>query len=128
MSVELDWMLPAPAQGAIMVVCRTSDNESIDACAGFNHKDTQSCTLVEREFLHELKGGCSTPISALAIIKDDALIFKGNICSLDGTASANVEGQVLANKQFISDFGKKMAWKLLQNSQAAEILKNIQHG
>src|SRR5215203_2476056 len=31
-SVDLDWMLPAPAQGAIMVVCREEDDISFDAC------------------------------------------------------------------------------------------------
>ena len=27
-SIDLDWMLPAPAQGAIMVVCRTNDENA----------------------------------------------------------------------------------------------------
>ena len=32
-SIELDWMLPAPAQGAIMVVCRGDDEYVSSACA-----------------------------------------------------------------------------------------------
>src|SRR5438045_1616543 len=35
-SVDLDWMLPAPAQGAIMVVCREDDPVSFEACKNFN--------------------------------------------------------------------------------------------
>ena len=39
-SIELDWMLPAPAQGAIMVVCRENDNFCFDACIHFNDAST----------------------------------------------------------------------------------------
>ena len=35
-SIDLDWMLPAPAQGAIMVVCRTNDEEAFKVCNIFN--------------------------------------------------------------------------------------------
>ena len=35
-SIDLDWMLPAPAQGAIMVVCKEGDELSFNACQHFN--------------------------------------------------------------------------------------------
>ena len=65
-SIELDWMLPAPAQGAIMVVCRKEDDYTFEACSHFNDERTALCTKIERDFLRALLGGCSTPISALA--------------------------------------------------------------
>ncbi|MEO6456096.1 MAG: hydroxymethylbilane synthase, partial [Ginsengibacter sp.] len=80
-SVELDWMLPAPAQGAIMVVCRAEDENTFNVCQAFNDNLTELCTKIERDFLRELLGGCSTPISALAEAADDKILFKGNICS-----------------------------------------------
>ncbi len=40
-SVDLDWMLPAPAQGAINIVCRSEDNFSFDACNKLNDELTQ---------------------------------------------------------------------------------------
>ncbi|MEJ7822786.1 MAG: hydroxymethylbilane synthase, partial [Chitinophagaceae bacterium] len=83
-SIDLDWMLPAPAQGAIMIVCRENDSVSFMACKHFNDDDTALCTKIERDFLRTLLGGCSTPISALAEVKNDKIIFKGNICSPDG--------------------------------------------
>ena len=90
-SIELDWMLPAPAQGAIMVVCREADDFSIAACQYFNHRETALCTKIERDFLKILLGGCSTPISALAVIEEEKLIFKGNILSVDGKEKVDIE-------------------------------------
>jgi hydroxymethylbilane synthase len=93
-SIELDWMLPAPAQGAIMVVCREADEFCLDACASMHDAATAMCTKTERDFLRTLLGGCSTPISALGEIKDGTLHFKGNIFSLDGKQKVEVEMSV----------------------------------
>jgi len=84
-AIELDWMLPAPAQGAIMVVCREADTTCLSACQPFNHASTALCVKIERDFLQTLLGGCSTPISALANIENNNLHFKGNIVLPDGT-------------------------------------------
>ena len=50
---------------------------------------------IERDFLKTLMGGCSTPISALAEIKDGTLQFNGSILSLDGRQKVAVEKQFL---------------------------------
>ena len=90
-SVELDWMLPAPAQGAIMIVCRENDEAAKEICALLNDAVTALCTKIERDFLRTLLGGCSTPISALAEIKNDHLHFRGNIFSVDGKEKVEIE-------------------------------------
>ncbi len=77
-------MLPAPAQGAIVVVCRTEDHEVFNFCRPLNDDDTEKATAVEKSFLKVLMGGCSTPIGALAKIEGDNIHFTGNICSADG--------------------------------------------
>ena len=83
-AIELDWMLPAPAQGAIMVVCRLEDEYAQNACGKFHDHNTALCTQIERDFLRALMGGCSTPISALAEIENGQVIFRGNLLSTDG--------------------------------------------
>jgi hydroxymethylbilane synthase len=93
-SVDLDWMLPAPAQGAIMVVCRDGDDFALQACQSFNDDATALCTKIERDFLRALMGGCSTPISALAEVKDNNLFLRGNVVSPDGKIRAEVEKTV----------------------------------
>lgn len=90
-SIELDWMLPPPAQGAIMVVCREADDYCLNACNHFTDADTALCTKIERDFLRTLLGGCSTPISAFAEIKDGQVYFKGNILSLNGKEKVEIE-------------------------------------
>ncbi|MCH5717263.1 hydroxymethylbilane synthase [Niabella hibiscisoli] len=90
-SIDLDWMLPAPAQGAIMVVSRSGDEKILDAFAPINHADTATAVKVERDFLSALMGGCSTPISALAEVTPDHILFKGNIISPDGLQKVAVE-------------------------------------
>ncbi|GAC1395322.1 MAG: hydroxymethylbilane synthase [Sediminibacterium sp.] len=87
-SLELDWMLPAPAQGAIMIVCREEDSMTREACAPLNDAATALCTRIERDFLRTLLGGCSTPVSALAEWKGDTVFFAGNILSPDGREKA----------------------------------------
>jgi hydroxymethylbilane synthase len=90
-SIVLDWMLPAPAQGAIVVASRENDEEALQICEALNDPDTALCTKVERDFLRTLLGGCSTPISALAEVEDGDLYFSGQLLSLDGRHKVEVE-------------------------------------
>jgi hydroxymethylbilane synthase len=97
-SIDLDWMLPAPAQGAIMVVSREDDAFCFEACQQFHHIETALCTQIERDFLRALLGGCSTPISALAEIKDNIINFKGNIVAINGSAKVAIEKSVVVSE------------------------------
>ena len=124
-SIDLDWMLPAPAQGAIMIVCREDDEVSFDACKVFNDTYTALCTKIERDFLRTLLGGCSTPISALAEVKNNVIFFKGNICSPDGKQKFEIEKEFLLNDADKS--GNIAAKELLENIEAKEIIYTIRN-
>ncbi len=88
--IVLDWMLPAPAQGAIMVVCKKEDVATAVICQSMNHEETAVCTKIERDFLSTLMGGCSTPIGAHAEVKEGRIYFKGNILSPNGKHSIDI--------------------------------------
>ncbi|RED48866.1 hydroxymethylbilane synthase [Seonamhaeicola aphaedonensis] len=90
-SINLDWMIPAPAQGAIMIAAHQDNDFAIEACAQLNHEETEICTSIEREFLNKLEGGCTAPIGALARIKDDEVTFKGVLLSKDGSKKIEVK-------------------------------------
>ncbi len=83
--LNLDWMIPAPAQGAVMVVALAEDAATLEICAQLNDSDTEICAGVERDFLNKLEGGCSAPIGALAVIKNNEIRFKGALFSTDGS-------------------------------------------
>ena len=91
---ELDWMIPAPAQGAIGIVCRTNETELIKELQKFNHQPTQIGVDIERDFLRILEGGCSAPIGAHAVVMQDKIQFKGGIFSLDGRTAATTFKEV----------------------------------
>ena len=116
-SIELEWMLPAPAQGAIMVACRKEDSVSTDACNRFDDMETAICTKIERDFLRALLGGCSTPISALVIIKNNKIHFRGNILSIDGKQKADFETCWAGIE--VGERGIKAANQLLNNGGQA---------
>ena len=124
-SVDLNWMLPAPAQGAIMVVCREDDSFSFEACKFFNNVDTALCTKIERDFLRTLLGGCSTPISALAEVKNDKIVFKGNICSVDGKEKIEIEKEISIKDS--EQLGVNAANEILNDTKAQKIIQAIRN-
>lgn len=111
-SIELDWMLPAPAQGAIMIVTGINNWFALESCSQINDLTTSICTKIERDFLRTLLGGCSTPISALAEINGNHLYFKGNILSLDGKEKVEIELEDEIDS-ISEDFGIQAALKIL---------------
>jgi hydroxymethylbilane synthase len=120
----LDWMIPAPAQGALMIVCKSKDKALLNVMKQFNHLETALCTQIERDFLRTLEGGCTAPIGALANVEGNNIQFQGGVFSLDGKRkfiidetfekSTELEGVKLANQLL-----KKGAVELLQEFKSS---------
>ncbi|WP_100610409.1 hydroxymethylbilane synthase [Confluentibacter lentus] len=89
-AINLEWMVPAPAQGAIMITALQDDDEIRAICKELNHEETEICTTIERSFLNKLEGGCTAPIGALAYIKNEEVNFKGVLLSTDGSKRIDV--------------------------------------
>ncbi len=89
----LDWMLPAPAQGAVAVMCRADDDATVKALEPLNHAATAASVRAERAFLNELNGGCSAPVGALAEWRDGRLAFRGNVLTPDGRDRYDISGE-----------------------------------
>lgn len=89
-AVDLSWMLPAPAQGAIVIVVREDNPKLLELVKQLNDVETALCTKIERDFLRTLLGGCTTPISALAKVENGQLQFVGQLMSLDGKEKIEV--------------------------------------
>ena len=113
--INLDWMIPAPAQGAMVVLAMENDTFTIDALSQHNDIETEICTYIERQFLRTLEGGCTAPIGALAKYNeyDDTIDFKGVLLSIDGKQKLEIEKVVDISE-----------WKKLGFNSAQEILEN----
>jgi len=120
--IELDWMLPAPAQGALGVACRADDAEMRAICATLNHTETEICVDAERQFLRALMGGCTMPIAAYASFVGDEIIFTGNVLSIDGRKKAEIA--LNSSREAAKNIGKLAAEEILKQG-AAEILAEI---
>ena len=115
-------MLPAPAQGAIVVVAREDDEILLAELSKINHAPTDLCTNIERSFLRTLLGGCTTPISAHAYIKDELLYFSGQLLSLDGKQEISIQEVIHFNES--KDIGKQAALSILKKG-GMEIINQI---
>ena len=89
--LDLDWMIPAPAQGAIGVVCRKTETSIIEQLQKINHPSTQICVAIERELLRIVEGGCSAPIGAHARVEDHKIKLDAGIFSLDGQTAVTTQ-------------------------------------
>ena len=116
-AIDLSWMIPAPAQGAMLVVTLEADDYATEAVAKLNHETTEICTTIEREFLREMEGGCTAPIGALATIKNDTVSFSGVLFSLDGRQKFEIAKAVPVKD--VEGFGKQCAQHLLNDGAAA---------
>ncbi len=84
---ELSGWLPALCQGAIGLEIRDDDDKARTLVAKIDHPHTHLATAAERGFLAALDGSCRTPIAGLALIRNSALSFRGEVLSLDGRDS-----------------------------------------
>jgi hydroxymethylbilane synthase len=90
-------MLPAPAQGALAVECRSGDNSLVELLASIDDEHTRAAVTAERSLLAALEAGCSAPVAALADIAetDDGsweIYLRGAVFSVDGNFAMRLSG------------------------------------
>lgn len=111
-SAFLDWMVPAPAQGAMAVMVRENDEKLLNITSKLNHPETELCTGIERELLNEMEAGCSAPVGAYAWIEDDTVTFQAVALKIDGSLQYDIEMSAPVNAA--KGLGRKAAKKLLE--------------
>ena len=112
----LDWMIPAPAQGALMVVTLEENKELAQILQELNHPLVEQCTSIERDFLRTLEGGCTAPIGAFAYFENGSLHFKGGVFSLQKKEGITLQKKVA---HYSDKLGKKWAEEILALGGAA---------
>ncbi len=68
--IDTSLLVPAPAQGALAIQCRSNDLDAIKASSVMNDHLTQQCIQIERGVLAALKGGCHLPLGVYATFEE----------------------------------------------------------
>ena len=108
-------VLPAPAQGALAVECRMSDDEARALLAGLDHADTRTAVTAERALLAALEAGCSAPVGALAEIAEGdsgtEVFLRGSVTAVDGSDAVRLSAT--GPTADAEDVGRRLAADLL---------------
>lgn len=118
-SKYLDWMVPSPAQGAMAVMIREEDLVLQRELKDLNHRETELCTRVERDFLHDMEAGCSAPVGGYATIDGGTMNFKAVALMPDGSERFDFEISEEIDKA--GDLGHRAAEELLEQGASKVI-------
>jgi hydroxymethylbilane synthase len=114
-------VLPAPAQGALAVECRTSDARTRELVGRLEDPAARACVVAERSTLATLEAGCSAPVAAYAEVAegDDGpeLYLRASVTSIDGSDA--VRGSATGPLSGAAALGRGLAAELLDRGAAA---------
>jgi hydroxymethylbilane synthase len=116
-------VLPAPAQGALAVECRTSDSRTREVLGRLEDTSVRACVVAERSTLAALEAGCSAPVAAYAEIAEGdsgpELFLRASVTAIDGSDA--VRGSVAGPLPEAAALGRALAAELLDRG-AAELM------
>ena len=111
-------LLPQVGQGALAIECREEDLEIIQMLKRIEDQKVRAAVDAERSFLAEVGSGCSLPVAAHAVLKEEEIFLEASIASKDGMTLLKAEGSGSdANK-----LGVKIANKLLNEEGGSHLL------
>jgi hydroxymethylbilane synthase len=115
-------VLPAPAQGALAVECRSDDTRVVALLAALDDPAARACVAAERAVLTALEAGCSAPVAAhaeLAEAEDGTaeLWLRASVTAIDGSDS--VRDSISGPATEAESLGRQLATELLDRGAAA---------
>ncbi len=116
-------VLPAPAQGALAVECRTSDARTRELLGRLEDPVVRACVVAERSTLAALEAGCSAPVAAYAEVAEGEagpeLFLRASVTAIDGSDA--VRGSASGPPDRAAALGRALATELLDRG-AAELM------
>jgi hydroxymethylbilane synthase len=101
--------LPAPAQGAIAIECRSDAKDVLALCAALAHPETTRQVSAERAMNRALHGSCHVPVAAYCEARGAGLHLQG----LVGSAETGEAIRAEAEGDDPEALGKRVAEQLL---------------
>jgi hydroxymethylbilane synthase len=116
-------LLPAPGQGALAIVARREDRETLDLMRGLDHTGSHQEVIAERSFLAALGAGCRAPVAGRARVTDGALLLAGGVFSTDGARV--LRGELGGPAEDAQSIGGRLAGDLLERGASALIAETL---
>lgn len=108
-------VLPAPAQGALALECRSDDAGLVDLLARLDDPDTRAAVDAERALLSALEAGCTAPVGALAQVAEGdegpEIYLRGLVAAIDGTDAVRLSATGPTSEA--AEVGRRLAAELL---------------
>ncbi|WP_293830561.1 hydroxymethylbilane synthase [uncultured Corynebacterium sp.] len=106
--------MPAPAQGALAVECRSDDAEAREAIGKLIDASATAESTAERAVLARLEAGCTAPVAASAVFDGAGVTLRAGVFALDGSRQLVEEAQGADP----AELGRKVAEALLERGAA----------
>ena len=107
--------MPAPAQGALAVECRTDDAAARVAIDKLADASATAESTAERSVLATLEAGCTAPVAATGVRNGDKVALRAGVFALDGSRQLVEE----AEGTDPAELGRRVAEALLDRGAAA---------
>lgn len=120
--LDPDDFLPAPAQGALAVECRSDASAELrEALAQLDDAPTRLAAVAERAVLSRLEAGCAAPVAARGSVEDGRLWLAATVVAVDGARQLRESGGCPATEADAVSLGTRVAERLLDLG-AAELV------
>ena len=123
--LSVDFVLPAPGQGALAIECSASDADLTAALAELDDPRTRAAVTAERALLAALEAGCSAPVGALADLLGDGqavteMRLRGVVGTTDGSSLVQLSttGPVPTSHDDAAALGRELADEMLAKGAA----------
>ncbi|MEU3598643.1 hydroxymethylbilane synthase [Streptomyces sp. NPDC006798] len=123
--LSVDFVLPAPGQGALAIECAADDAALIAQLAELDDPDTRVAVTAERSLLAALEAGCSAPVGALADLLGDGqdvneMRLRGVVGTIDGATLVQLSttGPVPTSHGDAIALGRELASEMLAKGAA----------
>jgi len=113
-------VLPAPAQGALALECRSDDEAVLAWASALDDAATHAAITAERSLLAALEAGCTAPVGALAeVVEGDSpdsaggleVFLRGSVTAIDGSDAVRLSAS--GPLDTAEEIGRRLAVELI---------------
>ncbi|MFF3460640.1 hydroxymethylbilane synthase [Streptomyces sp. NPDC002730] len=123
--LAVDFVLPAPGQGALAIECAAVNADLTAALAELDDPFTRAAVTAERSLLAALEAGCTAPVGALADLLADGQVvtemrLRGVVGTTDGSTLVQLSttGPVPTSHSDAVALGRELASEMLAKGAA----------